>query len=493
MDWIEKVRGVRPSTLWALVLGAFLGSPFLVVLFFGFSEPLFENLIWEEFFWALRNSLAQVFLSGFLTLALGTPMALGLLRLPHRLQTWIEFFLMLPSLLPGLAVILMFFQLVDPFPLGLWGIVLIQGGIYSGFFAVLLARFVSANWTRYSELGWMLQLKRQKLLKIFFRQHGLGVLRLLLPILAAIWTSFTIPFIAGGGRSPNLEILIYEKMRLHFDLSSAAVLSLLQSGIFLFLMFADRWSVTSPARAPNSTVRVLPWIGGQVLIFAYIVFLITGLWWPLGTSFEKFFSQVELMQQALRATPWTLLLSVASGLWVVALLAVSAWAFLCGPFFRLSMVFLGFGVSVTGFAFWTLGLQTWPTLGFVLGWSLLAYPSLVKMGLLDAFQGLKNQLELARTFGKSEIFLTRKILWPQLRPLAWQLAGLAALWASGDFALSRFLFSEDRTLALLSQTLTSSYRIDLGFAVMQVQLLVGACVYIGFLWVSDVCRRRISH
>ncbi|MBX3041892.1 MAG: ABC transporter permease subunit, partial [Bdellovibrionaceae bacterium] len=101
-------------------------------------------------------------------------------------------------------------------------------------------------------------------------------------------------------------------------------------------------------------------------------------------------------------------------------------------------------------------------------------PGLWRMGWRSLVENLQGQRQVAESLGASEFAIWRQVLLPQLAPSISTLAGVAAVWACGDFAISKLIASKDLTLGMMTETLISSgYRLGLA-TVLSVVLLVAS-------------------
>ncbi|HRO67795.1 MAG TPA: ABC transporter permease subunit, partial [Pseudobdellovibrionaceae bacterium] len=86
----------------------------------------------------------------------------------------------------------------------------------------------------------------------------------------------------------------------------------------------------------------------------------------------------------------------------------------------------------------------------------------------------QGQKQVAESLGASELAIWRQVLLPQLAPSVSTLAGIAAVWGCGDFAISKLIASRDLTLGMMTETLISSgYRLGLA-TVLSAVLLVAS-------------------
>ena len=83
-----------------------------------------------------------------------------------------------------------------------------------------------------------------------------------------------------------------------------------------------------------------------------------------------------------------------------------------------------------------------------------------------------------------------QVTFPQVIAPAARLSGIGALWALGDFSLGKILIAKDVTLALLIETLMSSYRIEAAMALMGILTLMGFLIYFTFWGMAYVAHRK---
>ena len=203
----------------------------------------------------LGFSLLQAFLSAALSILVALPGAWVLARYDFPGRRWFEHLTLLPFLLPTILVVLamvLFFGNRGWLnqALGWLGFPQIQflyslSGILIAhvFYNVPLAlKLISAAWMR---LSGQYEQAAQMLGANVWRRFRTLLIPLLLPAItsafAAIFllclNSFAILLVLGGGpKHTTLEVLIYQLARIELDIPRAASLSLLQSGLAIFLL-----------------------------------------------------------------------------------------------------------------------------------------------------------------------------------------------------------------------------------------------------------------
>jgi len=84
-------------------------------------------------------------------------MCLGLFQLRRfvgtRLENFFEFLILLPGFLPPIFILLVFFEVLSPFPFGISGIILVHGVMNAGLVAVLLKRIFMEKAIGLSEMA----------------------------------------------------------------------------------------------------------------------------------------------------------------------------------------------------------------------------------------------------------------------------------------------------------------------------------------------------
>jgi thiamine transport system permease protein len=81
-------------------------------------------------------------------------------------------------------------------------------------------------------------------------------------------------------------------------------------------------------------------------------------------------------------------------------------------------------------------------------------------------------------------------LLPQIAARAALIAGIASVWACGDFAVSRILADQDISLAMMTETLMSSYRLGLASVLSLSLIICGAICFFTMIGVGHVLRRK---
>lgn len=494
MDSFEKSRIGGTSARffhWAFI--SFFIFPFLWLIRLSGSDLQMPE--WAEFFWALKNTLYQSLLSAGFSVLIAVPFAMGLRWLSdfrgNFYATYARALLLLPAVLPSLFVLLVGFDLISPFPRGAWGTALMHvlGGV--GLCAVMMESILSEKLARLSEMAWVFGASRFLFWRRAFRLVLFDFMAVFIFVFVFCFSSFAIPLMIGGSTGTTLEVLIYEKIRISSNWGQAIVLSLMQAGFLFTLSFLPmRSSLQRISRQSSPLIRSR--FGGILaLIYALsfaAAFVLSGF-----RGWRHVLQIDGLWQQVLGTLPATMILGILA--WTLFYFLLKAVSFFWNeiPIARLlrgyiapSVALVGLvGLSLTGWTD-TVGLRQWAVyLGAML---ILYFPALFRMNWSERLNSLSGQVQTAQVLGASQGLLFSRVIWPQMRGQAFAVAFIGALWVLGDFALAKILFAQPVTLALLIESLLSSYRLEAALALTQLWILLA--LFLGLiLWGGHRVRR----
>lgn len=478
------------EVFWWGSLALFL-FPF-VALFSIVGRGLFQGSLsqidFDEFVWAFKNSVILGLVTATFVTAAGLFMAWGLQWLKSRnesLGQLVSWLLMIPIYLPPFFIILSFLYWLSFAPLGVFSCAFVLGLSYLGFAAVFFSSAFSERVGDLSEVGQVFGVSRWKFLRTIFPLLVPVLVAFFVFVFAGAFSSFSVPLVLGGGKGTTVEILVYEKVRISFDLKSAVVFSTLQSLFLALVTFKFPFEVgslkirRSSGDFLKSKVFVIPLIG-------YLIFI-------LGPWMIHPFAEGRLALNQLNSAPGFIELFVQALLkslqisffsavvtFLFSLVCISLWInqrslLFLRLMFPISVALLGLvGIILTD-------RFRSPLMVYVLLNLVLIFPLLYRLFLWPGLSLLKDQFQVADVLGASPGHVLRKIALPQLAQGLATVVGMSFLWTLGDFALVRYFFPSGSTLTLLIENLMSSYRIQgamtLGFCV----LLVGGLVQ-WFLW-----------
>ncbi len=483
---------IQPLDRFRIGLVAFLTFPFcILIFFFRFRFDLSAAELW----WALKNSVAQAFFSSLFSVLIGFVVALGFFCLKKKLlRAVLEILALLPNFLPVLFTLVAVFNFVDPFPSGILGIVIVHVFIYFGLVAVLLANQIENRLGGLVEQAWVDGIPQWKFyLHVFFPLMKKELLGIFLFIFVLCFTSFSVPLVAGGGRGTTLEVLIYEKMRLSTDWGAAVFLSFVQS----VLVFGISWNSYRGHASLSSQKVSFYWLRSRLGLLLFICLLsafFLGYTQGLADGFSHMSFFYELRFAVIKQFFGTLVLGLLAGALTFILLFCIVWARPEAWFEKFLRSYLAPSTALTGFAFLVLGPNygLGPWIKIPLAIVLLSMSSLFRMSWESSIQNLQSQRAMALVLGAKPWQIFREIEVPQLIPRASFLAALVALWTAGDFAVSRILASKDLSLAMMTESLLSSYRISQASVLSFFVFLVGVALFIFFIGAGRVLSRKFS-
>ncbi|RMF14685.1 MAG: ABC transporter permease subunit [Gammaproteobacteria bacterium] len=448
----------------------------------------------------LAFSVSQALLSAGLSLLLAVPCALSLAAQPFRGASLVATLLNLAFIMPVLAVALGVALLFGP---GGW--LEREGGAY-GWTGILVAHVllnlpfaVRVFWWRlaqipphHARLAQLMGLtpwacwRWIRLPPLWAAARSLFVLITLL-----CFSSFTVILVLGGGpKFTNLEVAIYQALRLDFDLQAAGIMALIHAALASgLILVAGRMQTLAGEQAPPVTLhakwpRAHQWLTLGLLTLALLM--------PHAALLERALRADWVIPARLsEALMTSLSIAVTSALLAVSVAVARALRRAEGG--RLADYgLLGLPVMVLATGWYLLALKT----GWVrqAGWPLVVlFNALMALPLI--FQPLRNRLEAVyqrdqrtvQLLGLTRWATIRWIYGPQLWPvLRWAL-GMAAVLSLGDLGIAALVGSTDFvTLPLLIYQAMGSYRMATAAQIMLILLTLCAVT----LWLAE---RRGMH
>lgn len=450
---------------------------------------------WQEFLLSLRWTFFQSFLSAIGAVVIGGLGAMSLLSSKRR--QLLEGVFLLPSFAPALFIIISLLQLLRPFPFGLTGVVLAHVFINSGLVAVTLARVIERSLGGVAEAAWVMGSSRW----LFWRRVGCrmicrDILLAFLTVFAFCFSSFAIPLIVGGSSSQAVEVLIYEKVVVFSDYSSALVIGFSQT---LILILISRWmlrpAIQTPKYIHNMSHLRLRW--GALPLVLCTCFLVYGNVEGVFRGYSEL-EKVNLLSSTLiRPILGTLAVGLGVGLLTLVLLLGIALSWPNRKLESFFNVFVNPSTALLGLGVFLIGPSRVADQTGVLGVVKIIYAitiayifSLYRMQWSGALERLRAQFEMGVSLGASRWLLFRRVLLPQILPDAFLISALASFWACGDFALSSLIVGEELTLAIVVERLLGSYRFDAATVLIWLILFLGYICYSSFWRLSHVYRQK---
>lgn len=473
----------------------FFLSPFLILLY---HFQIADRWDWNEFWWALRNSVGQGGWSAFFSCVGGLALALGLNFCENRFSRWFNFniFFLLPNFLPNLFILIGLISLIDPFPMGSVGIIIVHVFINVGLCGVIFKEVMKTKLAKLSDVSYLLGSSKWNFYaRVMWPLIRKDVLQVFFLVFITAFSNFAIPLVVGGGKGINLEILIFEKMKIYHDWGTAVFISGIQS-LMLFMFSMLNFNA-------NTVVDVNPHLQSRFLesrfsfyifLFLYVVFFyayFSGVWEGMSSwvDFELYADEIQ------SAILGTLIIAIGVGGGIFALLMVITRLHQNNWFHRFLNGYVAPSAALTGFAFLVIAPNTslYILAKIILGLTLSYVIYLYKMGYGSYLIQLQRYKEKASLLGANENLIFWKVVFPLTYKRMFLYSGIAAFWATGDYGISKMIANRDISLALLSETFLSHYRIGFSSLLSFVLLVIGLLVFLAFRGVEIVVGRKINY
>ncbi len=479
------------SRLLRFFIFGFLLFPFAVLLWFtptgkfSFSTETMSVFLFTGFQAALSAGAST--LGGILG-------ALGLVSLSrnNRLVRVLEAVVLVPNSVPILIVILAALNLYSG-TRGLLGIVWVHALLNIGLVAIALSRLMITRLGRMTELAWIEGANRSVFfVRVVWPSLRADIARLFLFVFALCFSSFAVPLILGGSGATTVEVLIFEKIR---DLDGAAALGLamIQTISILVLSWGLSSNETPQRRGWGFRLPLLEWKPGLLFALFPSAIVLVGLLIQIPSAIQQIQNQ-ELLTDLPNLLHHSIFVGVLTGVLTLLMLLALAWLRPCGVLRRFLLGYVAPSAVLAGFAL----LLAWRTEGWAsfikisLGLVMIGVPTLYRFQWDSILRSLSGQVTVALSMGASEYLIFRRVLLPQVWNGGCFLAGLAAFWAWGDFAVSSVVAERTLTVAMLARSLMGTYRLPAATLLVWVNLFGGVFTFLAFWGVGRVFGSR-SH
>jgi thiamine transport system permease protein len=475
----------------------FLGSFFFLLLAFPYLSLIAQIGEWpsnwavnvDETVSVLGFTFLQAFLSAVLSFAVGLLGAFGLNAFASsgRNLRVAEIFVLLPNAAPVLLLLLAVFKFF-PWARGFEGILFVHVMLNSGLVAVSLVALFQMKVGGLAELAWIEGATKFQFLRAIWSELKTDFAVLALFVFAICFASFSVPLLIGGSRATTMETLIFQKIRLSGDWGEAVALASIQaSAVFLISCFLN--FRTSPALTPKIIrLPLLSWKPGLLPLLLPPLLLLFGLFSGLAKGLGQLAALEMFHIEFWPLLQGSVLVGFGTGFLVALLLAILAYVAPKGLARRALLGYAAPSAVLMGFAI----LFFWRATGFasyikiVLGLSLASVPAFYRLQWDSVLTALDGQRLVARTLGADDWLIFSKIVWPQIVTPAFRIAGLASVWAWGDFSLSSVVAERTLSLAMVIQGLMGSYRLDAATALVWVIVVGAGLSYLFFKGVGRV-------
>ncbi len=457
----------------------FLVPYFLFLRFFSLNT----NLDFQEILWAFKNSFLQSFSAALIVTLMSIPLSCGLFLLPDRFYELVKKLLLLPQILPSIFSILIAFSIWKPFPMGTIGIAFIFLMVHLGFAIIYVHNAILEKLNSLPIVAEIFSINRYLFLrKIFLPIMKADLLSCFLMIFIFCFSSFSIPLVAGGGRDTNIEVLIFEKIFVNQNWSSAWTIGIMQSlflSLMSFFLLRSRNSIKSEFVYGEYLKSNFGYVGILIYLFVYLGGYVLGL----VQASTEFFAVVNFFSDIWVATLNTFKFFALYIFVSVGLLYFWLFDFVKNYTLNKGVHLIAASTIIVGFSFY-LSFPTskdWDLFKVPIAMSILVFPVLFKSFLEKPIVDLKDQVITAQVFGISTDQIVIHILLRRIQKpiLIW--FSFLSIWFLSDFAVSRALGTQTETLGLMTQGFLSGYRLSYAYLLSAYILLVWAVV-LGFVY-----------
>lgn len=446
------------------------------------------------------QTFSQATVSAIFAVILGFASALGLASVrSFRGLRFFEWLYLTPQVLPVLFILLAFFHIYGLWsssPHGFFDLILIHVFLSFGFCGVQIHRLFQEKMQGWSNLARVEGASSFQFFKAALPGLRRELAGLWFTVFVFCFLSFSVPLVIGGAKSETLEVYLYKLLLTEGSWTKVIALAVFQI-VFLGLI---GWRLSSIKRSDQLQVRSSDFISASPFALAVSVFLVLSVvvmgLRTSGQGWSLILGDPVLLEKGVQTLAMSFGVALSAGLSVLFLCCLLCFFW---PMARVSKILfstttpsvvligmvlflVGWRPSADGLAVCILGLLLAVTHIF----------ALYRFGLREALDSVTKQIQTARTLGASRLQVTHEITLPQLFRHFCFFAGLAALWAVGDFALSLFVLSPDSHLALLTRTLIGRYRLDLASASVSAMLAVGAISFLFFAGLGRVVFRKYN-
>lgn len=449
---------------------------------------LTTNPHFSEFAQVLSQTVFQSSLSAAIALFFGVVGAMGLLAITNPIiRRFTEVFIMIPSLVPVLFVIiasLNFISSFAPFPFGMIGVVFIHSILNIGLVSVAVARLFEGAMGGVIELASVEGATRVQIIKAVLAglRRELSILGFY--IFSICFTSFSVPLIVGAGTGDTIEVLIYRAVLGRGELNYGIVLAILQIAILASFSFFLKNPFPETVKINRNLTKVQ-----SLLSLVFILTFTAGVVISSFAGWTRGISEI-LVNNELQARIWeriggTFIECLLVAVFVLLGLLLVAYRSPHRFCNRILLAYSAPSAVITGLIIYlifnaqaakTYQVFLWIAFGFVL----TIFTMIYRFRAAHIITNLEAQISSARILGASHNLIFKEILLPQVWRDFCFLAGVSALWASGDFALASLISGREMTLATMAQGLLGGYRMEVATVVVWISLAIGFLIFILF-------------
>lgn len=479
-------KSVFNDRIQAILLALIIFSPYIWIFFQVDQAMVMPGVeAWHGF----QNTFFQAFVSTFITMVLALFCAPGYLKFHEsNIGKKINIFLILPSLLPPIFILIVTLSAVKNFPRGFFGVLILHVSINLGLATVIVGRLIGKI-SQWNELCYNMGLTQAK----YIWRVALPLLKndffaLFLFIFLNCFLSFAIPLVMAGSEFSTLEVYIYNII---FNFNRWGLgLSLIFFQIIFVLMVVMLFPSPESSFVRQTNKIYFPYgLKRQVLpaLFPSVFFLVT-FFSILPHSFVQTFKFHKMAFEIENFLVGSFTVSLGTGILTMLQLTFYTFFYQNRLFQKLLLYYFPPATTVIAlvgsfiFSFNSTGKIF--VISLCLSW--IWAPALYRLKLYGALEQIKNQIEQAQIMGARKNYIWLKIIFPQVLPEICFLAAISGFWASGEFALTDLVNPQDLTLAQWIKSLLDNYRFEASLVLLVPQMLLGIVIFFIFSGASFV-------
>lgn len=483
--------------------GQYLAAAFILVLFCSPILFLFlsgvtpSSPFTDEALSVFGFTIFQAALSAMLAIALGVMGAYGLAAAEIRFGRMNGKLLGALAVLPNVAPVLLFLLAVLKFlPMlrGLPGIIVVHALLNIGLVSASVTRLFREKVAGIADLAWVEGTTRLKFaVRVVWPTLRSELATIFAFVFALCFSSLAVPLVLGGSSATTTEVLIWQRIRINGDFASGLGLAFLQLASILVLTFLLRRK-TDSVKTPGAQLAqpLLASLWGLPIVLFPSALLVASMFDRPWVGAMQFFEQDVLAAELVRGFLGSAFIALSSGMLVAFLLLKIAYVDPRGAWRKFLLGYVAPSSVITGFSILMIWRETGAATYFkiIFALALITVPAFYRLYWDAALEGLRGQRLVARSLGASAWLTYRRVVLPQLISPVCFIAGLASLWAWGDFAMSRVIAERDITLAMTIQSLMGSYRFDMATFLVWILLFGGAATFFIFEGAGRVFNKK---
>jgi ABC-type Fe3+ transport system permease subunit len=189
----------------------------------------------------------------------------------------------------------------------------------------------------------------------------------------------------------------------------------------------------------------------------------------------------------------SMVLAILVGMATVAFCFVLGWIHLSGALDRFLTSYISPSQALMGLSGIVIlkYLEVSPFVVYFCFLIVMFLPVIYRLLFQTKIHELQPQRTIAYLMGASEPAIFKKIIFPQLvRPVLF-CGFVSAVWTLGDFALGKMLLAKNGTLAMLVESLMSSYRTEAAFGLIGILFLMVGALFLLYKGLEYVLGQKI--